>query len=309
MSDKISRRNTDKEVKMSNEDREIIHQQTTMDILYNNSFYIMRSGKVQPHSMHGHHYHNTFELYYLYSGDRYYFIKNRTYHVKRGCLVLIKPYDIHSTSNYGDAMYDRCLMNVKNSFMREVADMARETDIYELFDRDVVVVQLNFQEQSLVETLLVAMAQEYKVESSGHMDFIKASLLQIMLIAHRHLDDEIATTTEQSSVKHKTVSEIAAYINNNFNREITLAEISERFFISPCYFSRIFKSITGISFSEYLSGVRIKEAERLLAKTEMSVSEIAEAVGFNNITHFGRCFKSSTGMSPLAYRRTRKNGG
>ena len=150
------------------------------------------------------------------------------------------------------------------------------------------------------------MTHEHKTQSEGYIDLIKASLLQIMLLAHRHIDDEIEATDGQESIKHKMVSEIAAYINNNFNREITLAEISERFFISPCYFSRTFKSITGISFSEYLSGVRIKEAERLLAKTEMSVSEIAEAVGFNNITHFGRCFKSTAGMTPLAYRRTRR---
>jgi AraC-like DNA-binding protein len=150
------------------------------------------------------------------------------------------------------------------------------------------------------------MLSEHKAQADGHTDLIRASILQIMLIALRHKDDEIATTDDQSSAKHKTISEIAAYINNNFNRDITLAEISERFFISPCYFSRTFKSITGISFSEYLSGVRIKEAERLLAKTEMSISDIAEAVGFNSITHFGRCFKSAAGMTPLAYRRTRR---
>ena len=84
---------------------------------------------------------------------------------------------------------------------------------------------------------------------------------------------------------------------------MTLQTISERFYISPYYFSRTFKQITGFTFIEYLNGVRIKEAQKLLRKTNLSIGKIAESVGYQNNTHFGRLFKKATGISPLAYRK------
>jgi transcriptional regulator GlxA family with amidase domain len=64
--------------------------------------------------------------------------------------------------------------------------------------------------------------------------------------------------------------------------------------------------VTGVPFIEYVNGVRVKEAERLLKKTNMSIIEIAEAVGFKSTTHFGRTFKGTLGISPIEYRRRRR---
>lgn len=251
-----------------------------------------------------HHYHDTYEVYYLYSGDRYYFIKDKSYHVKRGDLVLIRPYDVHCTSSFSKSGYDRFLINFKKSYLDGFLNLAGGINLFECFERDIHVIKLNPQEQSYVENLMLAMLSEYRSDNLGHEFFLKTSLVQLLIFASRHSGQMIDSSQSYVNAVHKTVSEVAAYINNNYKEDITLESVSEKFFISPFYFSRTFKRVTGVAFTEYLSSIRIKEAKRLLAKTNMSVSEIAEAVGYKSSTHFGRTFKAMLGMSPSTYKRT-----
>ena len=277
-----------------------------LSILHDFPFSIERVSNAVANTKKKHHYHNTYELYYLYSGERYYFIKDKTYHVKRGNLVLIKPYDIHCTTNFSKSGYDRCLIMFKKSLIAEISKLAEGVNLFECFDQDIHLIPLSFQEQAFVETLLSSMVNEYKSQSPGYMDFLKASMMQLLLIASRHAATSAADDDEDVSPSHKTVTSVAAYINNNYHEDITLESVSEMFFISPCYFSRTFKKRTGIAFNEYLNGVRIKEAQRLLATTPMGIAEIAEAVGYKSTTHFGRSFRSIVGMSPTEYRRIKK---
>ena len=113
--------------------------------------------------------------------------------------------------------------------------------------------------------------------------------------------DEIQNT-EKLSHKHELISDIMGHINNNFGYELSLESISEKFFISPCYLSRIFKSTVKISLIDYINDVRIKEAKKLLSEGNLSIIEISHRVGYKSNTHFGRVFKKCTKMSPLKYR-------
>lgn len=278
----------------------------SLSVLHDTPFAIERQSVTTPATMKNHHYHNNYELYYLYSGDRYYFIKDRTYHVKRGNLVLVKPYEIHCTSNYSKSGYDRCLIMFKRSFVAEVEALMPGINLFECCDRDIHIIPLDIQEQSFVEGLLFSMTNEFKAKDVGYEAFLKTAMTQILLIVSRHASQVKEDYASGLGATHKTVSEVAAYINNNYNEDITLSGISERFFISPCYFSRIFKRVTGISFNEYLNGVRVKEAQRLLASTDESVAAIGEAVGYKSSTHFGRSFMCIAGMSPSEYRRIKR---
>jgi YesN/AraC family two-component response regulator len=69
------------------------------------------------------------------------------------------------------------------------------------------------------------------------------------------------------------------------------------------YFSRFFKKTMGVTFLDYVNGLRVKEAERLLATTNNSVSRIAETVGIPNIAHFYEMFRKFNHLSPVEYRK------
>ena len=91
---------------------------------------------------------------------------------------------------------------------------------------------------------------------------------------------------------HRKVSAIVNYINENYEKDyLTLSYLSEHFYISPSYLSRVFRKATGFTFIEYLNSVRIREALRLLRETNFKIIEVGVQSGFKSISHFGRVFK------------------
>jgi AraC-like DNA-binding protein/ligand-binding sensor protein len=92
------------------------------------------------------------------------------------------------------------------------------------------------------------------------------------------------------------------YIQENYSRKISLQEIAKVSGLSAPYFSTIFKEERGENLSTYLNRLRIEKAGRLLLKTDMPLSDIARACGFEDQSWFSRMFKSYTGLSPGKYR-------
>ena len=93
------------------------------------------------------------------------------------------------------------------------------------------------------------------------------------------------------------------YIYNNFRKPLTLEEVSSVASLSPTYFSKKFKLITGMGFKEYLNYVRLKHAQTALLTTNSSITDIALEYGFNDSNYFKDLFKKVYGKSPREYRK------
>ena len=72
--------------------------------------------------------------------------------------------------------------------------------------------------------------------------------------------------------------------------------------MSPNYFCRFFKKVTGLTFTQYLLNIRIDKAKELILKNNMPITDIAFTVGFENLGYFYRSFKKYTKHSPKEYR-------
>ena len=95
------------------------------------------------------------------------------------------------------------------------------------------------------------------------------------------------------------------YINEHFSENITLGTVADEVFLSHAYFSRLFKSETGMTFSEYVNYVRVEESKKYLLDLEYNISEVATAVGFSDQSYYTKVFKKREGISPGQYRRNR----
>ena len=100
----------------------------------------------------------------------------------------------------------------------------------------------------------------------------------------------------------RQVAEAKQYISAHLHEPLQLSDIARRLYLSTAYFSRLFKEKTGMTFSEYLAGCRVERARRLLATTDLSVSEVAAAIGYQEANSFSRLFKTRTGQTPSDYR-------
>lgn len=266
-------------------------------------FFIRRVNNQNPTQDFLHHYHDCYELYYLYSGERYYFIQDKTYHVTSGSFVLIHPNEIHRTGNLGNFGYDRMLIHFNKELLEDYLAVEASVNPYKNLEEEVHLISLEPQEQNFIETLLHIMEEEYNKNNQRENTYIKLTLLQLLLFLNNCKPNrQDAALTEINSTQ-KLMFEILGYINNNFSKNITLESISEKYFLSTYYFSRTFKEVTGFHFVEYLNNVRIKEAKKLLLNSTLTITEIASVTGFNSNTHFGRVFKQITGCSPSAYKK------
>ena len=99
-----------------------------------------------------------------------------------------------------------------------------------------------------------------------------------------------------------------AYLSKCFaNPNLMLQDVASEVGISQSHFSTVFAQETGITFTQYLTGLRIAKAKELLETSPLRSSEIAFQVGYNDAHYFSYLFKKHTGMTPSEYRKSNKN--
>lgn len=125
---------------------------------------------------------------------------------------------------------------------------------------------------------------------------LSAWLFHIML----HFIEQVF---EQNELKHpQVILKAVDFLQKNFQKKITLEEVSAYVNHSPSYFSTIFKSELKVSFNAYLNHLRIEQAKKLLLENEFTIVEISELVGYEDQSYFSRVFKKNTGTTPGKYR-------
>lgn len=99
---------------------------------------------------------------------------------------------------------------------------------------------------------------------------------------------------------------VIEYIGKNYCEKIYIEMLADMITVSPDYFTKMFKETIGKTPIEYINGLRVNEAMRLLTDTEQSMADIADRIGFCNPNYFHKIFKQYMNVSPLAYRKSTK---
>lgn len=96
---------------------------------------------------------------------------------------------------------------------------------------------------------------------------------------------------------------IEVYIREHYDSDISVGQIAQKFGITPNYLSTVFKSEMHVSFVQYLTEIRMAKAKELLAQRDLTISAIAEKVGYQNAAYFTRVFRENTGLQPTDFRK------
>ena len=156
--------------------------------------------------------------------------------------------------------------------------------------------QVRLPESTLPETFrgdprLEALWKDHPCYSTEQLESLK-NLLPNFLLA------------EAIELQHDDLaSDVAAYMERNLTQELDIERLCNTFFVSKNTLYRVFEKNYGQTVKQYLIALRMNEASRLLAETEMSISEIATAVGIGDYHYFCRVFTRQTGISPGAFRK------
>ncbi|MDF2485641.1 MAG: hypothetical protein K0R46_1809 [Herbinix sp.] len=139
-----------------------------------------------------------------------------------------------------------------------------------------------------------------KLTTYTKMADIISSCIHLILEAHK---DRFQGKRTNSDKKHWVIQQTTEYIEQFYNTDIKLSQISDLFFVNTQYLSRLFSKNMGITFVEYINLIRIKEAKIMLKESDAKIIEIASKVGFNNVTYFNLIFRKITGQTPLEFRK------
>jgi len=141
------------------------------------------------------------------------------------------------------------------------------------------------------------------------------SVLELLSILHdlsvsrnMHTLSDTTFSNAEFSYSSRRIEKAFEYMNQNFQKNISLAEIAKLVNMTEVSFSRFFKAKTGITFIDSLLELRLGNASRLLIDTTQSVAEVAYNCGFNNISNFNRLFKKKKGCTPKEFRENYSYG-
>lgn len=120
----------------------------------------------------------------------------------------------------------------------------------------------------------------------------------------KHIEPARAESVGESPASSFIVKNALQYMEDNYNKKMTLGEVAEKTYVSQWHLSKLLNKHTGKSFSELLNQIRIERAKKLLEEPDMRIGDIAEEVGFLDMAHFSRVFKKLVGVSANVYRNT-----
>ncbi len=141
--------------------------------------------------------------------------------------------------------------------------------------------------QSLEEIWRYANLEEYE-----------EAFMEWVLELHNRINSQFDTNKNKQKIQ-----QAVEYIKAHYDEDLNMAVVSNHISMNYSLFSFSFKQYTGSNFVNYLKNIRMEEAKKLLATSEMRVIEISQAVGYDNEKHFMKIFKTSCGVSPSEYRK------
>ncbi|SDD38856.1 AraC-type DNA-binding protein [Paenibacillus sp. UNCCL117] len=263
--------------------------------------YVEYAKRSTPFSMTDNHFHPYYEIYYMRSGERIYFIKDSSYPIQQGDLVFINKYELHKTLQAGSGGHERVILHFDDRFVHSVCDQQSKL-LLSPFHQDSPVIRLPADDQEVIESHMDRLEAELAEQPIGYELYVRHAAVDLLLLASRFLQKHAPVELAYATPMHKKISEIVRFLNVHYAEPIHLHMLSERFFVSPYYLSRMFKEVTGFALTDYLNLTRVREAQRQLRETDLKIIDVAASVGFDNFSHFGKTFKKITRTSARSYR-------
>ena len=222
-----------------------------------------------------HHYHEGYEIYYLFNGYRAMAVEGKEYMLRPGDLLLLPPGLGHQSRAVEDMPQNHVVVNVETDFLEQLLKQADVPEMPQLLNGKERVLRLPSNQQFM--------------------------LMLVFLL--RNLSCEITHMSQNGHKRKNDIEQVAAFIEEHYADPVTLGGMAKIFMTNPCALSRSFKRYMGVPPISYLNRVRIQAAKELIENSDLSLTQVCSRVGYESLTYFGRVFKEFTGVTPSQFRR------
>jgi len=248
------------------------------------------------------------EIGLIVDGSGVLFIQKQALPCKGGDLFIIPPNTPHEyfRASNNEEITIKCLyFDPTKLFDGEIADIRSPRYCFGILDDNssVAYAMLDQKTRNELNILYDSIQKELLTKDFEWKFFILSYLTQLLVLIKRYLNHSIKTVQYANPMEWNTVLAVIKTVEENYgNSSLTLDSISKTLFISKSYLSKIFKLVTGKSFSDYLKQVRLDKAKKLLIKSNITVQEIVYKCGLRDVSCFYRNFKMYTGLTPQEYK-------
>lgn len=255
------------------------------------------------------HTHEFFEFVYVLDGELHNKVDGIEYVLKPGSLLFVNFEQTHEIFADEDVSYVNVL--VSSNFIK--SNTENFNSIFDLFsfvalhgmkiekDNFLPVIKFENEEKTNFDNLICSMLFEYNGKRKDYEKVLYHQFYVMILNIIRNFEfidkDNVVLEVNQK------MSKIMDYIDENYNKNISLNSVAHKFFYNSSYFSRMFKTILGVTFKEYLQQVRIRKAIKMMLETNASFERISEEIGYADKKQFYNVFKKKTGMTPGEYKK------
>ncbi|MBP6411662.1 AraC family transcriptional regulator [Flavobacterium sp. 123] len=247
------------------------------------------------------HFHPEFELTFIEAPHGTRRVGNHVGEFEGSDLVFIGSNIPHLNFDYGiRTEYQKVVLQIKEDFFKnDFVTTPELSAIYQLFENSKKAICFNGTTREMVGKRLKKIHLLPNFEQ-----FIEVlSLFQMLATSdertflHEEAFENFYNNKEQSRLKV-----VYKFIENNFQRNITIEEMGTLTHLSKAAFCRYFKKMTRLTFTEFLNQYRIEQAKRLL-KEDKNVTETCFECGFESLSYFNRIFKKVVGQNPIQFKK------
>ena len=246
------------------------------------------------------HFHSEVELVYIIEGSLKYYCEGETFTANQGNLIIFNEMVEHSCKAEG--YISIALLQFRLSFIKEICKDGW-THFEDLFSKDFNYLRCDTTKSKRTKNaaqLMLLLAEELNNKAVAYEISVISNLLNIFTNIFR--SEIILSANKRSSKLSPVANSIIQYIEDNYNKDLTLNEVSKHLHFSVSYFEHTFKEITGTSFINYLNSYRINIAKKLLMNNKNSITSAMIQVGITNQSYFNRLFKRYVGFTPTQFR-------
>lgn len=257
------------------------------------------------------HWHTEYEISLVLSGVGVYQTAHGTERIEQGDIFVFSSSEEHCITDIAPAAGD-CAMELLNLHFSPVFVWAAgggDAPEYRhlLFERDSLPknkLDRANPHHARVAALLTDIREEFERAEEDYPILVRNKLVEILITLRRYFCRSESRGREVllRETLIRRMETAANYITQHAGRELTLSQIAGQVYLSPQYFSAVFKRVYGMSPWEYLTIQRVERAKHLLKTTDASILDIAVQCGFNNSANFNKLFKKYTHTTPTHYR-------
>lgn len=254
------------------------------------------------------HWHSEMELIYVRKGNLNVTVWSQTYAAKEGDILILLPHTLHAieqsgtlAAEYFNILFDFSLLGEKDSdpvyakYLLPFITHQLEVTIHE---------EKNSSLNVLLTPFLLSLIENRRSSYDTHELLVKANLFGIMHHLYQHSVPWNADHLTPFATYHKLKTALY-HVQNSYSHPISIKEVADLCGFSESHFMKLFKELTGVSFTNYLTNYRLElAAEQLRSDARQSVIQVATNCGFNNHSYFTRVFQKKYKMTPTAYRRS-----